>query len=278
PAAGDVIIAGFQATNNPTGQDPGEFIELFNTTNQTIALDTLEIETRIGSGPIEWSMVADLTGKTIAPHSFFLIAESAVIAEGGVHDVETTMDLATGEGGPGEQAISIALRIDSVHMDYVVYGNHLAPTPAGDAPGDLAVMGYPRAEVIRALSGTSFVEGMTRRVSAADLYAGYAVEGYYADENSLPGSFPVGVWTSVHSSTNGSYVARSSASAGVDPLGCQNDGDCDDGLFCNGVETCNTGTGECQPGPGDPCLPEEFCNETTDTCDQCVVDGDCDDG
>ncbi|OWY63863.1 hypothetical protein B7486_50555, partial [cyanobacterium TDX16] len=25
-------------------------------------------------------------------------------------------------------------------------------------------------------------------------------------------------------------------------------------------------------------LPEEFCNETTDTCDQCVVDGDCDDG
>ncbi|OWY62456.1 hypothetical protein B7486_58335, partial [cyanobacterium TDX16] len=25
PAAGDVIIAGFQATNNPTGQDPGEF-------------------------------------------------------------------------------------------------------------------------------------------------------------------------------------------------------------------------------------------------------------
>jgi len=62
------------------------------------------------------------------------------------------------------------------------------------------------------------------------------------------------------------------------PTGCQNDGDCDDGLYCNGVETCNTGTGECQPGPGDPCLPEEFCNETTDTCDECMVNGDCDDG
>jgi len=33
-----------------------------------------------------------------------------------VHDVETDMDLATGEGGHLEKAISIELIIDGVHM------------------------------------------------------------------------------------------------------------------------------------------------------------------
>ena len=30
---GDVIISGFQAWNSPSGQNPGEFVELFNTTD-----------------------------------------------------------------------------------------------------------------------------------------------------------------------------------------------------------------------------------------------------
>ncbi|MCH8253491.1 MAG: hypothetical protein IID36_13675, partial [Planctomycetes bacterium] len=36
--------------------------------------------------------------------------------------------------------------------------------------------------------------------------------------------------------------------------GCANDGNCDDGLFCNGIETCNAGT--CLPGD-DPCPGQE---------------------
>ncbi|MEM1205981.1 MAG: DNRLRE domain-containing protein [Acidobacteriota bacterium] len=44
---------------------------------------------------------------------------------------------------------------------------------------------------------------------------------------------------------------------------CVLDGDCDDGLFCNGVETC--GGGSCQSG-ADPC-PGQTCNEATDTCE-----------
>ena len=55
---------------------------------------------------------------------------------------------------------------------------------------------------------------------------------------------------------------------------CVDDGDCDDGLFCNGAETC---VGEiCRPG-GDPC-PMQGCDEVSDICVPCVVDGDCDDG
>lgn len=57
----------------------------------------------------------------------------------------------------------------------------------------------------------------------------------------------------------------------------QNDGTvdiCDDGLFCNGAETCAaaacTGT--------DPCPGALMCDETTDACFECDDAGDCDDG
>jgi hypothetical protein len=43
---------------------------------------------------------------------------------------------------------------------------------------------------------------------------------------------------------------------------CTLNSQCDDGLFCNGAETCNAGS--CQAG-ADPCAPLS-CNETTDTC------------
>jgi hypothetical protein len=43
---------------------------------------------------------------------------------------------------------------------------------------------------------------------------------------------------------------------------CTLNSQCDDGLFCNGAETCNAGS--CQAGT-DPCAPLS-CNESTDTC------------
>ena len=56
---------------------------------------------------------------------------------------------------------------------------------------------------------------------------------------------------------------------------CVTAADCDDGLFCNGDESC---VGEaCQPGT-DPCEPL-FCDEGGDTCfAECAADADCDDG
>jgi len=50
--------------------------------------------------------------------------------------------------------------------------------------------------------------------------------------------------------------------------GCSVDGDCDDGLWCNGAETCDT-QGNCQPGGGNPCAPPLLCDEGTDSCDAC---------
>ena len=46
------------------------------------------------------------------------------------------------------------------------------------------------------------------------------------------------------------------------------DADCEDGLFCTGVETCSAGL--CQ-NSGDPCGDALTCNETTDSCDALPV-------
>ncbi|HNO78378.1 MAG TPA: hypothetical protein PKN33_09995 [Phycisphaerae bacterium] len=90
---------------------------------------------------------------------------------------------------------------------------------------------------------------------------------------------------------------------------CTVDGDCDDGLFCNGAETCDTDTcvagmnpctgGEICDEIGDACVINTDCNSNgvddaldiagatsddvnannvPDECDECLVDGDCDDG
>jgi hypothetical protein len=51
------------------------------------------------------------------------------------------------------------------------------------------------------------------------------------------------------------------------PTGCEVNGDCDDGLFCNGQETCDVGSGICQPGT-QPC-PETACNHCQESTDSC---------
>lgn len=51
------------------------------------------------------------------------------------------------------------------------------------------------------------------------------------------------------------------------PVGCQQDIECDDGVFCNGIEACADGS--CQPG-SDPC-PGELCDEVTGTCTDCSI-------
>ncbi|MCC7291167.1 MAG: hypothetical protein IT449_03780 [Phycisphaerales bacterium] len=52
---------------------------------------------------------------------------------------------------------------------------------------------------------------------------------------------------------------------------------CDDGVFCNGTETCNAETGACDAGVS-PCEEGQVCDEDTDTCTGCADDTDCDNG
>ena len=230
PMPGDVIISAYQAWNSPDGQNPGEFIELFNTTDNPISLENMDLITWLdqgdgdGSVDLEWQLsatTADLTGKFIAPHSFFLVAESGVAAPSDLHDVEVDMDLATGEAGFEERAISVELTIDGTHMDYFLYGRDDGSSPSGELPqGDLPFDGssWPRSEVVRnTQNDASFREGLIFRETQEDLFAGYAVEGYYTDEDALGDGYPNGVWTSPHDETFGDYEARNSLSPAVEP-------------------------------------------------------------
>ncbi len=62
---------------------------------------------------------------------------------------------------------------------------------------------------------------------------------------------------------------------GCDPgSGCtfsNNTADCDDGFYCDGPDRCTDGS--CQGVGPPPCT--QFCNDTTDSCDQCLADSDC---
>lgn len=64
-------------------------------------------------------------------------------------------------------------------------------------------------------------------------------------------------------------------------LGCQSDADCDDGLYCTGIEKCGTGAGVLIPfcfSSGSPCSnPLPVCVETGDRCVPCQSDEQCDD-
>lgn len=61
----------------------------------------------------------------------------------------------------------------------------------------------------------------------------------------------------------------------VDTVECVTDVDCDDGVFCNGDESCVNG--RCDNGAS-PCNSEADCDESLDLCVECRSDADCDDG
>ncbi len=61
-----------------------------------------------------------------------------------------------------------------------------------------------------------------------------------------------------------------------------NDANCDNGQFCDGAETCNAVL-DCQAGTPVDCddsvgCTDDSCNEATDSCDNVVNDGNCDNG
>jgi hypothetical protein len=63
--------------------------------------------------------------------------------------------------------------------------------------------------------------------------------------------------------------------------GCNVDADCDDGAFCNGVETCNAGS--CLSGTAPNCddgvsCTDDACNEGSDSCASTANDANCDNG
>ncbi len=80
-------------------------------------------------------------------------------------------------------------------------------------------------------------------------------------------------------------LAGCSKSDGPTPGGpdvCTSHEECDDGLFCNGIERCNPSLADadamgCAPGTTLPCLTGQLCNEALSRCDtDCSVAQDAD--
>lgn len=89
---------------------------------------------------------------------------------------------------------------------------------------------------------------------------------------------PNGIYTVFAIGTDAEGAA---AQGGVVPFvianDCVQDSDCDDGLWCSGVETCNETLGACVLGTS-PCEPGLVCDEDNATCVECIADGDCGEG
>ncbi len=83
----------------------------------------------------------------------------------------------------------------------------------------------------------------------------------------VPASTPVGDYPNVTSSLRrGTAIAAPPASDTLTVTGCVSDAECQDGLFCNGVETCDVPTGFCQAGT--PVDPDDGVGCTDDSCDE----------
>jgi MYXO-CTERM domain-containing protein len=72
----------------------------------------------------------------------------------------------------------------------------------------------------------------------------------------------------VASSENGTAANRPTLTVNFIPpvVGCVNDAGCSDGIYCNGVETCDIATGACLPGTPPTCDDGVAC--TVDTCQE----------
>ena len=76
---------------------------------------------------------------------------------------------------------------------------------------------------------------------------------------------------------SGAGIAHALAAANAMPTACTTNGQCDDGVFCNGAETCAGGS--CTAGAPPACSGgTPFCNEALDACTACLGAGDCSDG
>lgn len=80
-----------------------------------------------------------------------------------------------------------------------------------------------------------------------------------------PGRMPGRTYEWYVAASDGATTASSPVWSFTSTGACTTGDDCDDGLFCNGVETCQAGGGTCVPG-ANPCPPGTMCDDEADIC------------
>ncbi|MFP4598779.1 MAG: lamin tail domain-containing protein [Persicimonas sp.] len=122
PAAGDVIFTEFMGDPEAIGDTSGEYIELYNTTDQELALFTLTIHDD-EEGSMNDSFVIDDPTATIAAGGYAVLAtDTDETVNGGIEDAYLLADSPL-KNSPGADGLTITLvRQDGVVVDEAYYG------------------------------------------------------------------------------------------------------------------------------------------------------------
>ncbi len=117
--------------------------------------------------------------------------------------------------------------------------------------------------------GTYWLDWLTQgSLSLGPFSPPVTIPGQTTTGNALQGNLTTEIWTPL---TDNGYTQGLPFIITGPP--CETDEDCDDGVFCNGIEECDNGT--CS-SPGDPCVGDDLlCDEDSATCVECLSDDNC---
>ena len=214
-----------------------------------------------------------------------------------VHGSGATISAQGGDAGgcPAPAEDPLAAHISMIAVDSIGKG-HLQAFPVGAEPGAGLSVNYNAIDTNLSNAGTvktstgsgpdiTVYSGVSSTHTVVDVLGYYSAYECHLDTDCDDGQYCNGAETCVDGiCQNGTDVA---CDDGIDCTvdSCNESSDvcdyvpdnsfCDDGLFCNGTENCDSGL-DCIAG-SDPCLGQ-FCDEGRDTCVDCLNDGDCDDG
>eukprot|EP00573_Skeletonema_grethae_P005131 CAMPEP_0201696978 /NCGR_PEP_ID=MMETSP0578-20130828/8914_1 /ASSEMBLY_ACC=CAM_ASM_000663 /TAXON_ID=267565 /ORGANISM="Skeletonema grethea, Strain CCMP 1804" /LENGTH=628 /DNA_ID=CAMNT_0048183025 /DNA_START=80 /DNA_END=1963 /DNA_ORIENTATION=+ len=155
---------------------------------------------------------------------------------------------------------------------------NLGSVPSTTSGNNIRITGYGVADVAsqsqKTHVGALTTIGSTYLRYVPDTTGGNSGSPVIHEETGLAiGVHTHGGCSATGGSNQGTRIDRSEFAAHVNFLlgeACTTDSDCDDGVFCNGVEVCDAGT--CKRGPAVTCddglaCTIDTCNEATDTCD-----------
>jgi len=205
------------------------------------------------------------------------IAETCSVNADCADDGNVCTDEVCNVGGPGADAFGCTHPNNTAPCDDGLFCNGVDTCVAGscDHPGDPCSGGGICGDTCNELAGNCFdAAGTTCRAAAGDCDVAESCTGASAD-CPTDGFEPVGVPCA--SDGNLCTVDACNGSGTCDST--NNGGLCDDGLFCNGVETCSPTAG-CEAGTAPNCADAvactlDSCNELTDACDSAPSDALC---
>jgi len=128
---------------------------------------------------------------------------------------------------------------------------------SGSKPDTMRILGYP-IEVTGTYGTITVLSRVTTSTTTSTSGGGGGGGGSYSTTTTL-----VAVTTSVAATTSTTAIPVTTTSTTTTIPECLNDGDCDDGSFCNGKETCVDGI--CVAGQS-PCGEGQVCGDDTDEC------------